>query len=96
MGGGQAEPRQAWSDLDDLMMKVCMELYEHPLKPPLTFRISNAAGQAVSVSSLDISPDGLLPHWWEGWSCLFPITIFVTDPDGKGFSLQLPAPSATA
>ncbi len=87
-----AEPHEPWTDLDDLMMKACMELYDHPLQPPLTFRIVNASGQEASVSSHDITPEGSLPRWWEGWACIFPVTIVITDIAGKGFRLELPVP----
>ena len=82
--------KEVWSDDDDVLLKAWMAIYESPLTPPLTFDVVNAAGEAVTVSALDVSPDSGRGPWWDGWSCVFPVTIHVRDVRGKGFSVSLP------
>ena len=81
--------KEVWSDDDDVLLKAWMAIYENPLTPPLTFQVINAAGESVSVSALDVSPESSRP-WWNDWSPLFPVTIHVKDILGKGFSVSIP------
>src|SRR5215469_16923638 len=81
-GMGELGRKEVWSDDDDILLKAWMSIYERPLTPPLTFDVVNAAGEAVTVSALDVNPDNNRGPWWEGWSCVFPITIRVRDIHG--------------
>lgn len=91
---GELARKEAWSDDDDVLLKAWMAIYENPLTPPLTFEVTNGAGESVSVSALDVSLDRTGTPWWEGWSCKFPVTIQVRDIHGKGFSVSLPRPKS--
>ncbi|HXJ91970.1 MAG TPA: hypothetical protein VMT20_03715 [Terriglobia bacterium] len=88
--------KEIWSDDDDILLKAWLAIYENPLTPPLTFQVINGAGESVSVSALDVSPSRTGTPWWEGWSCVFPVTIHVTDVHGKGFSVSLPVPKSSS
>jgi hypothetical protein len=91
---GDLGRKEVWSDDDDILLKAWMAIYESPLTPPLTFQVINAAGEAVSVSPLDLGPDSPRGPWWDGWSCVFPVTVHVRDIHGKGFSVTLPVPKS--
>lgn len=97
MGELGQKPRQqeVWSDDDDVLLKAWMAIYEAPLTPPLTFEVVNAAGETVSVSALDVGAGNDRRPWWDGWSCVFPVTIHVKDINGKGFSVSLPVPRSS-
>lgn len=90
--GDMGEPggREVWSDDDDVLLKAWMAIYESPLTPPLSFEVVNAAGDAVRVSPVDVGSASDRRPWWEGWACLFPVTIHVRDVHGKGFSVSVP------
>ena len=87
--------KEVWSDDDDILLKAWMAIYESPLTPPLTFQVVNAEGDSVSVSALDVGAETNRRPWWDGWSCLFPVTIHVKDVHGKGFSVSVPVPKSS-